>query len=101
MGRIEMGLKFSTRSTLPDLKTGFTFAVFQIVGTVLVINDKLMIRDNGSAISSAQSFNMFGGRESIPVALLRLSLFKCFSTYPGVMYENLKMLFVRKGRLRQ
>ena len=42
-GKIDIGLKFSTISEFPLLKTEHIFADFQREGTVFVLRDKLMI----------------------------------------------------------
>ena len=83
------------------MNTGLILADFQRVGTVCVVSDKLMIEASGPEISSEQSFSIFGGSWSIPVALFRFNRLRCFRTYQEVMNENLKIHLVRRGFLRQ
>ena len=79
---IDIGRKFSTRSESPDLNIGLTLADFHKAGTVLDLFDKFIICARGFAITVAQSFSKFGGRSSIPVALLH------FASMIGVLSQQ-------------
>ena len=49
-------------------------AIFQSVGTIPDLRDKFITCFRGLARTGAASFNIPGGRLSMPVALLRFSL---------------------------
>ena len=76
---------------------GVTLADFHDVGTILDFRDRLMMCATGRAIILAQSFRRFGGNESGPAALLRLSLRSSFSTKTTETYEKVKMDSLRRG----
>ena len=58
--------KLLTRSELPDLYTGVTFADFHAVGTIPEFKDRFIMCVTGAAIILAQSFRRFGDKESVP-----------------------------------
>ena len=86
--------KLLTRSELPDLYTGVTFADFHAVGTIPEFKDRFIMCVTGAAIILAQSFRRFGGKESVPAALFLLRFLSYIRTET---YEKVKNVLVLRG----
>ena len=79
--------KLLTRSELPDLYTGVTFADFHAVGTIPEFKDRFIMCVTGAAIILAQSFRRFGDKESVQAVF-------SFKTKITETYEKVKIVLV-------
>ena len=81
-------------------KYGMIFTDFYIVGTVLVVNDRLIICAIGQSLPHNLSACLVLASHYQLLYFVSI-YFNVFRTYPGVILNNLKMHLVRRGLFRR